>query len=671
MQNLVITKKGRELMAKLIAGDVTAEFTKVKTSDYNYSSVALEDLTDLYQIKQSVSVSQISRTDMTTVEVQAAINNREVNEGYYVRAVGLYAKSSDNGEFLYAISISKHPDYMPPFSGQTVSGITFKLSTKVDNSTQVLIEVDPAASVTTQQLQDVIGTVTAHDSATIHSEQGVHGFRLFNETLQFYNAETSEWVDATTGGSGFPPSNVINPRIKAHNRRLTIYWEDPEDTVIDGQTVCTWKGTKLVQKVGSFPENVKDGILLIDNQEKNKYRDNGFDVNNLNNGTMYYFQLFPYSDKKTVNENPANRLNAEPVYYRKMTAIIDLSNSNPATCVTYADNAEEMVPGSADWDVFFGHYPCLFKDHAVVGRLNPNNFEQFEDGTPADISSGNAGDAMIAFPRRGVKISTSGNLITVSMTDEPDSPEFKYYAHTKGSHRRNYFYLGIYKGYYDGSKLRSLSGKAPTTNRTLRDFRHYAQVNGPRYAQSAFYQLVFRQVMYLLKYKHLNSQVAVGKGYVSGNSAAIATGGTNAKGMDFGETTGKLQMKLFGIEDFWGNYYEWVDGICTDSSHNILVGTEGFNNAGVGYTNHGKGAIQILSGYMKRPQGTTETGFILKEPGASETTYFCDYAHFTPGKTARFGSAYYSGEPGGIFLFYLSEQDGFADSDTGSRLMYL
>lgn len=671
MQNLVITKKGQELMAKLIAGNATAQFTKVKTSDYNYNSVILEDLTDLYQIKQSVNVSNVSRTDTTIVEVQAAINNHEVNEGYYIRAVGLYVKSSDNGEFLYAISVSEHPDYMPPFSGQTVSGVTFKLNTKVDNSEQVVIEVDSAASATVQQLQDVIATVTAHSNKTVQSEQGVHGFRFLNETLQFYNADTSEWVDIATGGSGLPPSNVINPSVKVGNGKLTISWGDPADTIVDGQTIVTWKGTKLVQKVGSFPTDVKDGTLVVDNQVRNQYKNNGYVINNLNNGTMYYFQLFPYSDKKAINENTANRLKATPQPFRTMTVKIDLNNSNPASNVTYHDDAVGMSAKSEAWDEFFGHYPVLFKNGHEVGKLKKTDFTKFENGGSADITSGSAGDVMIAFPRRGIKISTSGNIITVSMTDDPDNPSFKYYAHTRGSHRKDKFYLGAYKGYYDGSKLRSLSGKTPTASQNIRTFRGYARNNGSGYDQSAFHQLTFRQVMYLLKYKHLNSQVALGRGYVDENSSGTSTGGTNTRGMDFGETTGKLQMKLFGLEDFWGNYYEWVDGIYSDSVRNILVGTDNFNDTGSGYTNHGQGATSDISGWMKRPQGTTETGFIIKETRASETTYFCDHAYLYASKFTHFGGSWASDSFAGIFSLYVYSYADSSGTSISGRLMYL
>ena len=391
---------------------------------------------------------------------------------------------------------------------------------------------------------------------------------------------------ATSGStSGVIPLNVVNPSLSIGNGSITVLWGDPEDTTIDGTVMAEWQGTKLVYKVGSYPTNVNDGTLAVDNQVKDQYKTTGFTVNNLTNGETYYFALFPYSTDGAINTNEENRLSGSPQAYRVMTVIIDQSNSNPETCITYADDATSMTAGSSEWDSFFGHYPCLLKDGVEVGRLNLNNFAQFEDGTNADITSGSAGDVMIAFPKLGYKISTSGDVVTVSMTDNPNADGYCYLAHTRGTTVKDVFYLGAYKGYVTSSKLRSLSGKTPTVNTTIGDFRTQAQSNGSGYDQSAFNQLIFRQCMYLLKYKNLDSQTAVGYGYANGNSSSASTGGTNTKGMDYGETTGKLQMKLFGLEDFWGNVYEFIDGIFSDSSRNILTATENFNDTGNGYTN--------------------------------------------------------------------------------------
>jgi hypothetical protein len=511
--------------------------------------------------------------------------------------------------------------------------------------------------------------VDSHINYDIDTEAGVHGLRWFNNILQFFNG--TDWVEIETGGSGVPPSNVINPSIQVGNGKLTIKWSDPDNTIVDGQLLATWKGTKLVQKAGSFPENVKDGTLLLDNQVKDTYVTNGFEINGLTNGVTYYFQLFPYSDKNAVNENIVNRLSAAPQPYRIMTATIDLSNSNPESSVTYSDDAIGMIPGDNAWDEFFGHYPCILKDGVEGVRLNPNDYTKDVDGNTVNLASFTVGDVMVGFPRRGIKISTVGTTVKIQMTDDPDNVDFEYYAHKRGAIDKDIFYLGAYKGFFDGSKLRSWSGKLPTVEQTIGTFRTQAQANGAGYDQSGFYQLIFRQCMYLLKYKNLDSQVAVGRGYVDGNSAAIATGGTNAKGMDFGETTGKLQMKLFGLEDFWGNVWEWIDGIVTTSTRNMLTATTRFNDTGSGYTDQGQGATADIGGYMRKPQGSTKTGFLAKEAGGSETTYFCDYAYLAASCVAFFGGHWGDASGAGAFRLSVGNAASVSSASVTARLMYL
>lgn len=670
MQNLVITSSGEELIAKLIAGTSTAQFTKVAASDYDYSGVELKTLTELQGVKQEVLISSVIRTDVTMIEILAAMDNSASESGYYTRALGVYAKGSDENEILFAVSIeTENPWYTPPFSGKTVSSVTYRMNVKVDNSEQVKIEVNPSAYPTIEQLNAVKTTIELHAATDIYGESGVHGMRYFNNTLQVQN-DKGEWVDIESGGGGVAPSNVKEPKIKIGNQQLTLFWGDPDDTVIEGQTLCTWKGTKLIQKVGAFPENVKDGVQLLDNQNRNAYKDSGFVVSNLTNGMEYYFALFPYSDTGAVNKNNENRLSGTPQPYKIMSVVIDLSNSNPTTSVTYADDATGMTEKSSAWDEFFGHYPVLLKNGVEVGKLKPNDFTKFENGDAADITSGNAGDVMIAFPRRGVKITTTGTKVKISMTDDPDNPDFKYYAHERGNTRKEVFYLGAYKGAVVDSKLRSLSGKAPTVSQTIGTFRTNAHNTGNGYENSGFFQVTFRQVMYILKYKTLDSQWALGQGYVRG-SAVQTTGATNGKGMDYGETSGTSRVKLFGLEDFWGNVSEWIDGIVTDSTRNILTATDNFNDTGSGYKDQGQGATSNIGSYMSKPQGTTETGFVAKEVSGSASTYFCCFAYLAASRVGLFGGSYSSGASTGAFYLNVNDFSSNSYASCGARLMYL
>lgn len=531
-------------------------------------------------------------------------------------------------------------------------------ATVVNNT---LTSTSTTAALSAAQGKVLKDLADGHIATGINTANGVHGLRYYNDVLSYYNG--TAWIEIETGSGGVAPGNVSGINIAPASGVLKIKFTDPYDTA--------WAGTKVVMKAGSYPSNERDGTVILDNTTKNTYSANAFTQSGLTNGTTYYFGFFPYSADGAVNYNVVNRGSGTPVAYRTMGITIDLSNSNPATCLTYTDDAVGMTAASAAWDDFFGHKPCLLNAGAVVGYLNPNNFAQFADGSAADITSGNAGDVMIEFPRRGLSISTSGTTVTIKMTDNPDDVNFEYNAHTRGATSKDKFYLGAYKGNTISSKLRSLSGKAPTATQTIGTFRTQAQANGAGYENSGFYQLIFRQCMYLLKYKNLNSQVALGRGYVDGNSAAIATGGTNAKGMDFGEGTGKLQMKLFGIEDFWGNIWEWIDGLVTDASRNMLTANSSFNDTGSGYTNNGQGATANIGGYMSKPQGGTKTGFIAKEVSGSETTYFCDYASLNTLCVAYFGGDWSNASIAGAFRLNVGYAASYSFAYVAARLMYL
>lgn len=268
------------------------------------------------------------------------------------------------------------------------------------------------------------------------------------------------------------------------------------------------------------------------------------------------------------------------------------------------------------------------------------------------------------------------------MTDDPDNADFEYNAHTRGTTPKDVFYLGVYKGYVASSKLRSLKGKAITANQTIGTFRTQAQANGSGYEQSGFYQLTFRQVMFILKYKTLNSQSAVGMGYVlSSHSAAIASGGTETWGMDCEEikktnpsymTDQNHHVKCFGLEDFWGNIWEWIDGLVSDSSRNVLTANSGFNDSGSGYTNNGNGGVSAnIGNYMSKPQGSTKAGFVAKEVNGSETTYFCDFADLYASCVAGFGGFWSYAAIAGAFLLYVNTASSSSAAAVAARLMYL
>lgn len=459
-----------------------------------------------------------------------------------------------------------------------------------------------------------------------------------------------------------PPPPISNFQAKADNKKVLLSWVNPIDT--------DFVGVRILRKTEGYPSSPTDGVLVYSGGGTT-YEDTG-----LTNDITYYYRAFSFDWDKNFNDDISQQISAIPTWHKIFGVRIDLTNSNPASAVTYTDDAVGMTAGSSAWDsmaIFKDIKPCLLKNGVVQYYLNPNDFTKKADGSAADITSGNDGDVMIEIPKTGFLISTVGNILTVKVTDDPNNPNFKYYAHSRATEGdRSKLYIGAYLGWKDGSnKLRSLSGKTPTASQTIGTFRTQAKANGSGYDLVSFYPLTLLQCLYLIKYKNLDSQSALGRGYVDGNSAATNTGGTNQKGMFFGETTGKQQMKFLGIEDFWGNLRWWIDGLYSDGNRNIMTAFQGFNDNGNNYTNRGQGATSNINGYMSKPQGSDAAGFVLKEANGSETTYFADYAYLYASCLPYFGGYWDAASYAGAFYLPVFYSASFSYSYLGGRLMYL
>ena len=132
-------------------------------------------------------------------------------------------------------------------------------------------------------------------------------------------------------------------------------------------------------------------------------------------------------------------------------------------------------------------------------------------------------------------------------------------------------------------------------------------------------------------------------------------------------------MILFGLEDFWGNIWEWIDGFATDSSYNILTNTDNFQDdgKGSGYVSTPSGISSDTGSYMKDVQGTNDTGFVFKTGSGSSSTYFCDYCRLYDACVAIFGGDYGDGDLAGVCCLYVSYAAGNSYADVGGRVMFL
>ena len=173
----IITKKGHALMAKLSANVATMKFTKVCSSDFDYSNLnnsELEQVIIFKNLKQTVLPDLITVVNTATVKVSATITNTNLSEGYYLRTIGLFALDPDDGEILYSITPTTEADYMAADNGITKSGISLELLTTISNSENVSLEVDPNAMISAETFNNVVGNVSDLENGGTNLVDGIN-----------------------------------------------------------------------------------------------------------------------------------------------------------------------------------------------------------------------------------------------------------------------------------------------------------------------------------------------------------------------------------------------------------------------------------------------------------------------------------------------------------------
>ena len=148
----ILTEKGRELLAKGLAGE-TITFTKMAIGD-GTSLTSERERTELVNQITTLPILNINAKKNGTCEINALLTNKSVTTGFYIKELGIFAHGNDNVEILYAYNISTSPDFVPPFSANNVVEIEYVDTIIVDQVTNVTAVIDPSITYITKKYAD-------------------------------------------------------------------------------------------------------------------------------------------------------------------------------------------------------------------------------------------------------------------------------------------------------------------------------------------------------------------------------------------------------------------------------------------------------------------------------------------------------------------------------------
>lgn len=379
---------------------------------------------------------------------------------------------------------------------------------------------------------------------------------------------------------------------------------------------------------------------------------------------------------------------------------INQTESDPKSAVYYLEDAVGMTPAYMDytnsifnygsWEhAFFIPRPCMLKyDGTVDYYLNPNDYTLKEDGTASDITDTSyEGNAMMEWGQNGKKIwykvvpnSSGCNVYIANYQKDSDFKCWNFYG--RNNNLNDHFYTRIYRGSYDNTRLRSLSGKSIMNGQTASTEMTRAQANGSGWNIAVMCDRMLIDFLLILMGKSLNTQQVFGTGHHSGGSSAsslLTTGLLNGKGMFWGDQNNS-GCKVFGMESWYAEQWDRLAGWINNKGTHYVKLTEGtidgssvtgYNTDGTGYINTGVAVPSASESYIKN-MAFSNNCLLPTVVGGSSTTYYADGMWSNNGQIdfAGVGGSSYDGAFCGAFAVLLSNAASDARWTSGACLSF-
>lgn len=499
---------------------------------------------------------------------------------------------------------------------------------------------------------DISASTTFIDTGA--ASDGTYYYAAFPYTTQgVYNRNTANRVVINE-----PEAMVAFSAASVYNSST-----DTASIVLTAELPSRVAGAVIRKSTTQYPTSESDGDEFATITESGDITDTDVEI-----GVTYYYSAFPYTSTGAYNRSESNRCSVTAAKFTYLFGY-DLvkATSSPTGRVTYpsdVDNAD-YIPAAMNYtsSVFdYGSWPstpgekfmprpCMLTYAGVVDHyLDPDDYTKQEDGSTASsvASTSFGGNAMIEWPKIYTKRwEDSDGTYHFRCCDIKLDDDYECWCNYDiNNNEIDHFYTPIYFGSLVSSKLRSISGQSNSVSTTAANEVTYATANGDGWYTEVLADRLLIQDLLVMMARSTDCQTAYGYGYAkSSNSAAIGQGTMNTKGMFWGDSAGSYGVKVFGMENWWGNLWRRTAGYInaagtqkvklTQGTHDGSTATD-YNTDGSGYISLSDATPSGTSGGYISSMNTEAFGRIPVVASGSSSTYECDGMYFAT------SSAYYA-----------------------------
>lgn len=353
--------------------------------------------------------------------------------------------------------------------------------------------------------------------------------------------------------------------------------------------------------------------------------------------------------------------------------------SDPAGCLTYAGLCKGFTPmvggnGNADEGSWAQGNGTLF-DAIKLGYFKDSTFVDVKKNRVTGDSKNDCFTRIPKIYQKVTDISDAGDnsKVQLDLSLEPFDGATLHPAFVVDGVEITYKYIGRFLAKNSSSVLKSISNYYPTVSTTRANFRTYAKAHGNSYGLLSYYDWDLVNKLYLLAFKNFNSQVALGYGYTSA-SDIDTTGRTNGKSWMYGDSSSHTtHISLFGIEDWWGNVYQWIDNYMADSTYIYASNTASPSDSVSDMTAicANPGSSKVNGCPLTCRAGLNDFFIGENSSGSYNSSGMCDKQNIFAGTyIAYVGGNWGEGLNAGAFCFSSFHSLSVSDSIVGARLVH-
>lgn len=322
-----------------------------------------------------------------------------------------------------------------------------------------------------------------------------------------------------------------------------------------------------------------------------------------------------------------------------------------------------------------------FKAIASVGNsVGSSDFDNVMPWSGIKRETLSTGDVMVKIPKFYFKRYREGNMEYIKIADKEKKDFTLHPLFNHGGVESECAYVGAYK---TSSDNKSVTGASPTVKQTRATMRTNAKNKGTGWGIIDVATISAIQMLALVEFATNNSRSAIGSGYSDTNSSFINNGSCdsvpNLTGRPSG-TDGRTGVIYRGIENFWGNLWEWTDGVnfksgtyyvCNDTSKYADDTSTGYDQ--LSFT----GATNWNASYITEVGLDSGNNSHVMLPSVarngSAVTYYCDtcWTIDSGWEVFRHGGHWDLSGCCGLFTVALHDASSAPQPSVGSRLLYI